>query len=1296
MKGKWKLFGSLIGVSVAAVGTVSVVANYKDTQFQPNAYADARERKDNQIVFPGEDVSLGDEKTDESELWEQDEDANEDLKPEDKPDASMLFQTMKVSDETDQGQTDADENAGTDNQLTDIIYTPSTDNEKKTDQPKIHTVADAGTEDGTDTGKKSGDKKKDDPDSQKGDNPTKKPDNPTKPDHPSKPNNPTKPDTPSKPDNPAKPDNPTKPDHPTTPDDPTTPDTPNDPTTPDTPDDPSTPDDPAAPDTPDDPKPPKKDADTTVPTLPKDDNIIDVDHYPGDDDVTPPDPEEYQNYSLKIVDIMNDDDKINSFYEGEYLNDQRVLCGVMIYLYKDGKPLYRMTELNDNFRIGEYPQQITEDTISIDFYFRPDASYDWIKGTYQGKINYTGKLLLQSWESGKYLTQGIMLQKDTIVPLFSYYHQMISPDTEYTNTSEPVSRMFLGWSETEDGESVGPYYQLQNTGAKVLYPVTCKPLSQEYTANWVSCSRYIGTNFFSKKMQVLQNYTGTGVDLDIPDGIQSVDLPYDIDWDTWEFIYMEFDRMNVPKSMIMLDGHDNSYIHYSDEEQADYYTFHVRKSYEVDAENYFYASYHGILLDKKMQKVYDIPSEMEQVTLPETVKNLHIPEKNQIKEIHFSSAKPIKTSFTDLKNAKIYVPADAYLKYLSAWGRNPGGNGNELLTDSEATDTFIEDENGIYSADGKILYAVKNDVSGVCVIPEGVTTIAEGALDNCGAIDRLILPTTLVNLESGSLSGNAPAKILFLGETAPVIAADTFAEESVLQVLPQAESSYDSAWKDVLGSHLADICYRGFTYVDGRSESFSYLNEDAYGEEEAGAVLLHAPKNLTYFDENSMPDLNIREIAADAFSGCDSLYMVELPESVKVVGKDAFSGCTMLQGLVSYSTDTIDVRENALAGAANLRFAAFHAQNLNCESYYGSAVLFGVSGGNVTGDSYVNQFSKTYELVDEAGGKLLYGIALDENGDPVDACYLLGVTDRISGAMVLRANTTEIADHVFMNCTNPFTVSGLEHLTAIGNMAFYNSGLTGEIVIGADLVYLGGQAFSGCTGITKATIDGTGLNKNVYIDPLGTSVFSGCSSLAEVSFTGTGYYDIGYAAFSHCDQLTTVTFDENVGIDRIGEGAFSRTGLSSITFPSSVRGFDYGVFMGCESIGEVVLTSAEVPGLQIYGFGIPYSFSVTDAEENPKSGWLKVPAGSEQAFIDKWKYYMIGWLPDYAPDVTEEELEQGAAQVRDMLGIEETKQPDGSEADSETKQPDGPEMDSEGQQPDGSDMDSGTKQEDET
>lgn len=51
MKGKWKLFGSLIGVSVAAVGTVSVVANYKDTQFQPNAYADARERKDNQIVF---------------------------------------------------------------------------------------------------------------------------------------------------------------------------------------------------------------------------------------------------------------------------------------------------------------------------------------------------------------------------------------------------------------------------------------------------------------------------------------------------------------------------------------------------------------------------------------------------------------------------------------------------------------------------------------------------------------------------------------------------------------------------------------------------------------------------------------------------------------------------------------------------------------------------------------------------------------------------------------------------------------------------------------------------------------------------------------------------------------------------------------------------------------------------------------------------------------------------------------------------------------------------------------------
>lgn len=1200
-------------------------------------------------------------------MWEQDEEANEDLKPEDRPDASMLFQTMKVSDESAKSQPDTADNTRTDNPLEDIIYTPASDDQDKNDNPKIHTVADNGKEengkaDNGDTGKKPGDKKPDDTDAKKEDDPSKKPDTPTKPDHP------TKPDTP------------------------------------DTPDDPTTPDDPATPDTPDDPQPPKKDADTTVPTLPMDDSIIDVDRYPGDDTVTPPDQEEYQNYSLKIVDIMNDDDKVNSFYEGEYLNDQRVLCGVMIYLYKDGQPLYRMTELNDNFRIGDYPQQITEDTISIDFYFRPDASYDWIKGTYQGKVNYSGKLLLQTWESGKYLTQGIMLQKDTTVPLFSYYHQMISPDTEYTNTSEPVSQMFLGWSETEDGESVGPYYQSGDTGAKVLYPVARKPLSQEYTVNWVSCSRYIGVNFFSKKMQVLQNYTGTGTDLDIPEGIQSIDLPYDIDWDTWDVIYMEFDRLRVLKSLILLDGHNNSYIHYSDEEQADYYTFHVRKSYEVDAENHFYASYHGILLDKDMQKVYDIPSEMEQVTLPETVKTLRIPEKNQITELHFSSAKPIKTSFANLKNTKIYVPADAYLKYLSAWGKNPGGNGNELLTADEVMETFIEDKTGIYSADGKTLYAVKSDVAGVCVIPEGVTKIASGALDNCGAIDRLILPTTLTDLEAGSLSSNAPAKILFLGETAPAIAADTFADTSILQVLPQAKNAYDTAWKEVLGSHLADICYRGFTYVDGRSEGFSYLNEEAYGAEEAGAVLLHAPEDLTYFDENSLPELTVREIAADAFSGCGSLYMAELPESVKVIGENAFSGCTMLQGLVSYAADTMDVRENALAGAENLRFAAFHAQNLNCEPYYGSAVLFGVSGGDVTGDSYVNQFSKNYELVDEAGGKLLYGNALDENGDPVDASYLLGVTDRISGSITLRANTTEIADQVFMNCRNPFTVSGFEHLTAIGNMAFYNSGLTGEIATGADLVYLGERAFAECTGITKVAINGTGLDKNVYVNPLGTYVFSGCSSLTEASFTGTGYYDIGYAAFSDCTNLTTVTFDENVGIDRIGEGAFSRTGLSSITFPASVRAFAYGVFMGCEAVDEVILTSAEVPDLQIYGFGIPYSFSVTDADGNSKSGWLKVPAGSEQAYIDKWKYYMIGWLPDYAPDVTEAELEEGAAQVRNLLGItEETKQPnteikqpDGTEPDTEIRQPDGSEADSETKQPDEADVDSETKQEDET
>ena len=58
--------------------------------------------------------------------------------------------------------------------------------------------------------------------------------------------------------------------------------------------------------------------------------------------------------------------------------------------------------------------------------------------------------------------------------------------------------------------------------------------------------------------------------------------------------------------------------------------------------------------------------------------------------MHFLSETPGNYDFSGIFGATIYVPADVYLKYLAAWGKDPGGNGNRLAADGESDNEFVE------------------------------------------------------------------------------------------------------------------------------------------------------------------------------------------------------------------------------------------------------------------------------------------------------------------------------------------------------------------------------------------------------------------------------------------------------------------------------------------------------------------------------------------------------------------------------------------------------------------------------
>lgn len=110
--------------------------------------------------------------------------------------------------------------------------------------------------------------------------------------------------------------------------------------------------------------------------------------------------------------------------------------------------------------------------------------------------------------------------------------------------------------------------------------------------------------------------------------------------------------------------------------------------------------------------------------------------------------------------------------------------------------------------------------------------------------------------------------------------------------------------------------------------------------------------------------------------------------------------------------------------------------------------------------------------------------------------------------------------------------------------------------------------------------EGTCLDENIIIPELynglpvigiDSTSFWFCSFIKSVYIPANVIY-IGEWAFSNCTSLETVTFADNSKLQSIGEKAFSKTGIATISLPDTVSELGISAFERCES-----LTSIRIP-----------------------------------------------------------------------------------------------------------------------
>lgn len=115
--------------------------------------------------------------------------------------------------------------------------------------------------------------------------------------------------------------------------------------------------------------------------------------------------------------------------------------------------------------------------------------------------------------------------------------------------------------------------------------------------------------------------------------------------------------------------------------------------------------------------------------------------------------------------------------------------------------------------------------------------------------------------------------------------------------------------------------------------------------------------------------------------------------------------------------------------------------------------------------------------------------------------------------------------------------------------------------------------------IVKGGLPYIKYNGGVYTsnDKLGYAAFSDCSGLTSLTIPSS-VTSIGEYAFYGCSGLTSLTIPSNV--TSIGESAFDGcSGLTSFTIPSSVTSIGWGAFCGCSGLTSIYVYTEKLPNM---------------------------------------------------------------------------------------------------------------------
>ena len=328
----------------------------------------------------------------------------------------------------------------------------------------------------------------------------------------------------------------------------------------------------------------------------------------------------------------------------------------------------------------------------------------------------------------------------------------------------------------------------------------------------------------------------------------------------------------------------------------------------------------------------------------------------------------------------------------------------------------------------------------------------------------------------------------------------------------------------------------------------------------------------------------VTAILDGAFKNCKNVKSIEVPDTVKAIGKGAFAGCAKLEKLV----------------------LPFVGGSFNTSGIASQSTLFGYVFGDEKADGcyqvkqyisksegYTVYIPNSLKTVRITKGALPYGtfyglkslVSVEIGGDvsiignrafygcsSLEELYLPDAYSIIEDyafyscsklkSIEISSNLTDIGAYAFANCSSLASIEIPNGVEIISEAAFYKCASLAKITLPSSVTEIGLHAFRECTKITEIV-----LNEGLTL--IGGNAFSQCSSLKEINIPSTTT-EIGERAFNACVALEEIKLNE--GLQTIGDGLFyGCKELKTIEIPASVTTFGEDMFTGCTSLNELVI-----------------------------------------------------------------------------------------------------------------------------